>query len=202
MIFKNMNPNGFISRLMAEMNKQVPHLVIRFNTIKSTSEEHHCIIKCSHTRTKVLLTLSDKGAHLIGYERVANTPSNITRSYRETMNKIIDAEDFSLVCSTVKNLILTKAESLTAATGKIQGVTFPGDLTKDNVFYGIVRSVKTTEEGGLAFGLHTGIEILVSSDEIVKIPGITNAVGAYLVMNSDKEIAIMATAKFQCFIQE
>lgn len=207
MIFKNTNPNGFISKLMLRFQKEAPHLILRFNTVKTDDVGHHCIIKCSQTATKAYVNISNDGVKVVGYERVANIPANISRSHHEIFTEFYPDmdESFEHIFSTVKKILITRSESLLSVESgnkvKMQGVQNLDDLNENNVFFGIVRKASFNNDN-VVFTLHNGNEITLTNDSMENLPGIGNTVGRYLVMNHAKEIAIMAPAKFQSLVKE
>lgn len=206
MIFKNINPNGFISRLMRMFQLNLPHITLRFNAIKNDEEGFHCIIKCSATKMKAYINISDDGVKVIGYERVANTPVNILVNHREIFSEIFPStDDLDIVYQALKKVLITKSEALVHIQNGnnefIQGTTNLADINDKNVFYGIIRKAQFTETS-LIVTFHTGFTYEISKDKIENILGISNCVGRYMVINNKQQIAVMAKAKFETMIKE
>lgn len=204
MIFKNIPPNELVEVLMKRFKKEHPKLLIRLNSAKPIAGVYRCSIKCSQTKTKVVISVEKDTATVVGFERVKNIPRNITTSLVEVQQESFHATDIESIFVSVKKVLLKKSECILHSEKgnpeKISGVVSLKQLNDTNVFYGIVRNI-TAFDSNLIIKLSNGDEFTFNSEEVKKIPGINNAVGRYLVRNNFNDTVIMAPNKFDALIK-
>lgn len=204
MIYKNAGNSKFLGKLSERFAQKKLGIIVRFNQLSPTTG----VIKCAQTRIKIHVDVNDKRIRLSASERVANTPNNLTETYREMENYILLPDQPDLLERAVEFIyktVTTKSEYIRhieeGNSELMEGVSSIKDLRHGNVFYGLVRGISFGHEK-VTVQLDNGETMNVPEKCVEKITSTGNVVGRYFVMNVRKETALMPVPLFKNTIKK